>query len=65
MNNLNFKQTLSGLSGFTWAFIPSVLVSNFDEVIKNKFSKLIGVYDPLYGNPKSNKEKIREYNSED
>lgn len=65
MNNLDVKQTLSGVSGFIWAFIPSVLVSNLDEIVKNNFSKLIGIHDPLFGNPIGRKDKIKHYESDD
>lgn len=65
MINLENNQILLLLTGLIWGFIPTIVFSNFDEIVKNKGSKLIGKYDPLFGNPSSNKEKIRKYDSED
>lgn len=64
-DNLENNPILVLLAGFVWGFIPSIIFSNLDEIVKNKSSKLFSIYDPLFGYPSSNKEKIRKYESKD
>lgn len=41
MINLENNQILLLLTGLIWGFIPTIVFSNFDEIVKNKGSKLI------------------------
>jgi hypothetical protein len=51
--------------GFSLGLIPFILFTNFDNVKKNKFFELIGVYDPLNQKPiGKGEDNTKHYNSD-